>query len=303
MAHVYLSYAREDSDFVSLLEEDLNDREHPTWRDTKQIAPGQNWDEAIHEALEQAYVLVIVLSAGSANSDWVKKEVAFAQQNQTPVIIAQIAADVGVENLLEAPIINFQRIHSAQGLEELQHYRQGLNQLVTALNQQRPILVYLREMDSSSDVVREAAARELGELGDNYASERLIQALGDLDVDVRYAAAEALGKLKSTAAIKPLIRLLDDDDPDVCATCCTALAHVGAEEAIDSIVGKLENRDRFVREAAVRALGMLDANEAVRMLIYLLRNDPISDVRRAATDSLRMIGGVQAERALRRAGA
>jgi hypothetical protein len=301
MAHVYISYAREDSDFVGLLEDDLNEQEHPTWRDTKQIAPGREWEAAIEEALNQAYALVVVLSQGSAVSSWVIHEIQFAQANDIPIIAVQIEPDVALDALPDVPLINFQRIRLAQGLEELHHYRQGLKQLIQALNQLRPILVYLRDLGSSSDDVRETAARELGELGDLYAAERLIQLLADPDSDVRYAAAEALGKLRSTAAIKPLIRLLGDDDPDVCATSCMALAAIGAQEAIDPVMTKLENRDRFVREAAARALGQLKASEAVRMLIYMLRNDPISDVRRAATAALKQIGGGQAERALKRA--
>ena len=47
MAHVYISYSREDGDFVDLIEADLSDRGHDTWRDTSDIHAGNDWGEAI----------------------------------------------------------------------------------------------------------------------------------------------------------------------------------------------------------------------------------------------------------------
>jgi len=59
---------------------------------------------------------------------------------------------------------------------------------------------------------------------------------------------------------------------------------------------------RFARNVGDGTAGKLDATNTVRTLIFLMRNDSIGDVRRAAAHALCAIGGSEAERALNRAG-
>ena len=302
MKHVYISYSRENNDFVDLIEADLIERDHPTWRDTSSIEGGENWDNAIKVALSDAYAMLVVLSNKSTVSEWVKHEIGIAQKEQLPIITLQLESCEMPGALGDTDTIDFSKIRGAQGIEQVRQYRQALRRLVDALDETRPVRQYLKELVDSHDVVRENAARKLGELGDLSAAEALIQALSDPDVDVRFYASEALGKLKSEVALKSLIRLLSDDDPDVCSAAAIALGQIGLPNAAGPLIDQLEHSDRFVRAGAVWALGNLKAVEAVRPLIHMMRNDSISDVREAATVALCKIGGPEAQRALNRTG-
>lgn len=302
MSHVYISYSREDSDFVDLIEGDLLERDHQAWRDTSSIEEGVQWEDAITTALDNAYALIVVLSEPSLHSEWIQQEIEQAHENETPIVVAQLDACEVPASLSDAPCINFARIRETEGLDQLRQYRQALNNLIHELDETRPQLLHLRQLNDPHHEIREQAAHELGKIGDPTAARALIQILDDPDADVRFAVAEALGELRSEAAMKPLMRRLDDEDPDVCAAAAVALGKIGLTDPIGVLIDKLDHQDRFVRAGAAQALGDLDAAAAVSQLVNLMRNDSIGDVRRAAAAALCQIGGREAERALRRAG-
>ena len=171
------------------------------WRDTSSIEAGRDWDGAIEAALDAAYALLVVLSEKSLTSDWVKRETQFARRKSTPIVCAQV-------DLCEIPYVfsqnevaNFSRIHRAEGFEQVGFYRQALRQLVTALDETRPALIYLRQLKDPDDAIREKAATKLGDLGDRGATEPLIEVLSDQDEGVRFAAAEA--SLTNLLAVHP----------------------------------------------------------------------------------------------------
>lgn len=302
MSHVYISYSREDSNFVDLIEGDLVERDHPAWRDTSSIEEGMQWDDAIMEAIDHAYALIVVLSERSLRSDWIQREIEQAQEDDIPIVVAQLDVCEMPASLSDAPCINFAKIRKTEGLDQLRQYRQALNHLIHELDETRPQLLHLRQLDDPHHEVREQAAHELGKIGDPTVARALIQLLDDPDADVRFAVAEALGELRSEEAMKPLMRRLDDEDPDVCAAAAVALGKIGLTDPIGTLIDKLDDQDRFVRAGAAQALGDLDAAAAVPQLVNLMRNDSIGDVRRAAAAALCQIGGREAERALKRAG-
>ncbi len=304
MAHVYLSYSRQDTDFIDLIEADLNERGHPVWRDTSNIRAHESWNEAIQNALCNAYAIVVAYSSHAAQSNWVAQEIQYAQENQIPIVLLVLEPCEVPDSVRDAPVIDFVNVQTSGGLAQLRYYRHALSRLVKTLDDLYPVRVCLMNLQAKDDIVREEAARQLGNLGDEIAVEALIQALGDPDVDVRFAAAEALGKLGSRTAVKPLIRVLeqDEEDPDVRAVAAVSLGAIGDSSAIQPLIRQLNHPDRFVRSDVALALGKLKANAGITALIHLMRNDPIYDVRQAATHALCMIGGPLAERALRRAG-
>lgn len=302
MSHVYLSYTHEDKGYADLIEAELTERGHSTWRDTSQIETGMDWGEAIVEALDNAYAVLILLSQQGLRSEWVQKELQFAIEHNIPIVVVQVDECELPQRLTDVPLINLQRLREMQGIEQLNLYRQSMSTLIHYMEETRPVLRHLKALSSPDDLIREHAAQRLGELGDPIATQALTQKLTDPDIDVRFASAEALGKLRSESALRPLLRTLSDDDPDVVAASATALGELGLPDAISQLDGLLSHHDRFVRAAAAMALGKLDATNTVRTLIFLMRNDSIGDVRRAAAHALCTIGGSEAERALRRAG-
>lgn len=59
--HVFLSYCRDNAKLVAKLRDDLLAADEQVWWD-QQILPGQDWRQAIHQAMKASYAVVLCLS-------------------------------------------------------------------------------------------------------------------------------------------------------------------------------------------------------------------------------------------------
>jgi hypothetical protein len=82
---VFISYRRQDAAVVDELISALRDS-HPAWRDTTQLRSGQPWRETIVRAIDQAYALILVVSARTESSREVYAECFYALGRGMPVI-------------------------------------------------------------------------------------------------------------------------------------------------------------------------------------------------------------------------
>ena len=64
MTDAFISYAREDTDFVRRLHEGLDERGHSAWVDWEGIPPSPEWMREIHAAERTCFV-----TAGDANGE------------------------------------------------------------------------------------------------------------------------------------------------------------------------------------------------------------------------------------------
>jgi len=85
--HVFISYTRRDAEhFTVELADNLRELGFPVWIDTK-LEPGTPvWVHEIEKAIQQAGVCIVILSPAIHDSEWVPKEVHFAQQFRKPII-------------------------------------------------------------------------------------------------------------------------------------------------------------------------------------------------------------------------
>src|SRR5262245_16536992 len=79
MADVFLSYAREDRTAALALARALEGRGWSVWWD-REIHPGEAFDQAIERELAAASAVVVLWSARSVASEWVKNEAAEAAE-------------------------------------------------------------------------------------------------------------------------------------------------------------------------------------------------------------------------------
>ena len=82
----FFSYCRDDSDFALRLAEDLKAAGGAVWIDQLDIEPGQEWDNAIEDAVTQCPRMLLVLSAASVKSSKVRNEIAFALDEKKTII-------------------------------------------------------------------------------------------------------------------------------------------------------------------------------------------------------------------------
>lgn len=100
--YVFISYSRQDREFVEKLTDSLSAAGVETWTDLSNIAPGQNWQEQIEQGLFGAEVLLYVSSRNTSTSQWMEHELhAFAKgHGQVIPLIVDSAGEQSLPNAL-----------------------------------------------------------------------------------------------------------------------------------------------------------------------------------------------------------
>jgi hypothetical protein len=82
MADVFISYAREDAETARRFAEAFQSAGLSVWWDDA-LRSGEVFDESIERALREAKAVVVLWSASSVTSRWVRAEATLADRNRT----------------------------------------------------------------------------------------------------------------------------------------------------------------------------------------------------------------------------
>src|SRR5262245_38753241 len=74
-AHIFISHASKDDDFVKELRTALESHRLPVWVDSRNLRGGAKLAPEIEQAIETARQTIVVLSPNTINSPWVRKEI------------------------------------------------------------------------------------------------------------------------------------------------------------------------------------------------------------------------------------
>src|SRR5215475_8098552 len=74
-AHIFISHASKDDDFVKELRTALESHRLPVWVDSRALRGGAKLAPEIEQAIEAARQTIVVLSPNTINSPWVRKEI------------------------------------------------------------------------------------------------------------------------------------------------------------------------------------------------------------------------------------
>jgi HEAT repeat protein len=133
--HVFISYSRQEKDFVDQLRADLEQSGVTVWIDTKGIRPGAfSWEEVIREAIEHAFAVLLIASPDARKSPYVKGELAIAQMYNHPVYPIWAAGKSWID-CVPMNMAETQHIDARDG-----KYSSVLSQIVEALGGERPEL-------------------------------------------------------------------------------------------------------------------------------------------------------------------
>mgnify|MGYP002713111096 CR=1 FL=1 len=86
MGYVFIRYSKHDREFVTGLSDDLEAAGVDVWRGNEEIAPGQNWGEAIQRAIVGADAVLYVSSQSTMNSTLLASDLETALENEVPVL-------------------------------------------------------------------------------------------------------------------------------------------------------------------------------------------------------------------------
>lgn len=118
---------------------------------------------------------------------------------------------------------------------------------------------YVRDtvLKKGTIVVRAAAARALGAVGDRDAVLPLLATLREDDVLLRAEIIWALGELKDETAVPAITVFLGGADPRLREVCARALGVLGSVKALPALVRALDDTGPRVVESAAGALALL----------------------------------------------
>ena len=90
MAHIFISYAKEDREQAAAVARALESLGWQVFWD-RSILPGKTWDEVIEEAIEAAGCMLVLWSRNSVASEWVRVEAGegFDRKILIPVLIEE----------------------------------------------------------------------------------------------------------------------------------------------------------------------------------------------------------------------
>ena len=120
----FVSYSRDDDNFVSKLTNDLRSWSISVWRDIDSIPAGASWDSEIEKAISRCSHVLLVATRAANSSPNVIDEIGYAL-NKKKVVVPVMVEDC------ELPM----RVHRAQWVDfrESQNYEAAVRELVRHL--------------------------------------------------------------------------------------------------------------------------------------------------------------------------
>jgi hypothetical protein len=83
---IFISYSRQDKDFVDRLTSDLKQAGFNLWRDTESLEAGTvSWERAIRQAIKDSAAVILVASPTALASDYVQGELTISKLQNRPI--------------------------------------------------------------------------------------------------------------------------------------------------------------------------------------------------------------------------
>lgn len=292
MAHVFISYKREDRDFAFLVRNEIEKAGYGVWIDDR-LEAGESWIAQIENNLQAAFALVLILTPNSQLSKYVTYEWSFALGRGIRVIAllrTTIEPAKIHQRLADIQQIDFRHHYDWDSLfKALEHADQEYEKQPKQHDDPRiadgvPIDAELQRLlgrlRSPDDGIRLGAVRALGLTQNPAAGQALAEVmLDDVNRNVRVAAALALGNIRDVSSLSSLsMVLLGSSDLTLRIAAATSVESMKAPEAIPILTEAMQDSDEDVRCIAVRALSKIEHPD-VMPLLRRAKSDPSSRVK------------------------
>jgi TolB protein len=92
--HFFMSYSRDDIDLQRRIAAELRGRGINVWVDVENLIPGSPaWEREVERSIRAAAGLIVLLSPASNSSEWVRREVSFAEHNDKRIFPVLLSGD------------------------------------------------------------------------------------------------------------------------------------------------------------------------------------------------------------------
>jgi formylglycine-generating enzyme required for sulfatase activity len=120
MPHIFISYSKTDIDFARHLRHLLEAAGFAVWMDESRLHPSARWWPEIENNIEACAAFIIVMSPHSRESEWVERELLYAERREKPIFPVLLAGEdwprlaniqfadmrAGVRATLPEPLLN-----------------------------------------------------------------------------------------------------------------------------------------------------------------------------------------------------
>ena len=175
----FISYCRDDQEFVLRLAQDLKAAGAAVWLDQLDIKPGSSWDNAVEDALLSAPQMLVVLTPTSVKSENVRDEISYAlKQGKTVIPVLYMECVIPL------------RLERKHHIDFRANYASGLATLLRQLHVEHPneaVLDKAAEGDAQRQLAwqaREAEAERLRQINERPREEVEHKASHDQEVRV-----------------------------------------------------------------------------------------------------------------------
>jgi hypothetical protein len=119
MAHIFISYAREDQSRVAPLAKALEELNWTVFWD-RTIPTGKTWRQVIDEALGEASSVIVAWSKSSVKSTWVLEEADRGREGKKliPILIDNVKPPLGFGEIQTADLVNWEPGQSSAEFEK-----------------------------------------------------------------------------------------------------------------------------------------------------------------------------------------
>lgn len=205
--HVFLSYSRGTPYIAESIKILLESKEYEVWLDLDGIPGGEKWEREIHQAIEKAFVTVVIITVQALNSEWIRKEIEISKENRIdiiPIIMERLDTTSALETLQlsQYQAINFVLLRKEQSEQLL------LQAIARIKSKHSSIVPYITMIKTGNKEQQDFAIEKLGQIGNANAIEYIVPFLKSNDVSTRDISALALGSIGSTEAVVPLIEFI-----------------------------------------------------------------------------------------------
>jgi len=124
--YFFISYSREDANYQHRVIAELRERGINVWVDTENLIPGSPaWEREIERSIRSSAGMIVLLSPKSNDSEWVRRELSFAEQNAKRIFPVLIRGDE--DDSVPLRLSSHQRVDARKNMDR------GMDQLADAL--------------------------------------------------------------------------------------------------------------------------------------------------------------------------
>jgi CheY-like chemotaxis protein len=216
MADIFVSYASADGDNAQAVGKLLAARGYSVWWD-RSIPPGEIFDEVIQRSLDAAKCVVVLWSAASVVSNWVKTEAAEAAGRNilVPALIEDVRLPIEFKRIQSANLVRWE---SDPNHPEFQNLLAAVERVVAAprLGVPPPSVESPQRFEPpQTSKSRTLPSQRILVVDDDRDAATALATLLELDGHETHVAHNGAEAVKQAAALRPDLVLLDIGLPDI----------------------------------------------------------------------------------------